>query len=160
MEIVIEPHTLKRAEERGTNTDEITTVLEQGVEIPARGNRKAKAKVFTFKRERLGKYYEEKRVEVVYVEEEETIITVLSMYFTENGKIDMQIIYSPKSDFLYIRLDEQTQDVINQRVSEDVVLDMGSESRIIGIEIMDASLRLNLKTIFPVEFQVAVESHT
>ena len=82
------------------------------------------------------------------------------MYFTENGKIDMQIIYSPKSDFLYIRLDEQTQDVINQRVSEDVVLDMGSESRIIGIEIMDASLRLNLKTIFPVEFQVAVESHT
>jgi len=72
----------------------------------------------------------------------------------------MQIIYSPKSDFLYIRLDEQTQDVINQRVSEDVVLDMGSESRIIGIEIMDASLRLNLKTIFPVEFQVAVESHT
>jgi len=81
MEIVIEPHTLKRAEERGTNADEITTVLEQGVEIPARGNRKAKAKVFTFKRERLGKYYEEKRVEVVYVEEEETIITVTVYVF-------------------------------------------------------------------------------
>ena len=81
MEIVIEPHTLKRAEERGTNADEITTVLGQGVEIPARGNRKAKAKVFTFKRERLGKYYEEKRVEVVYVEEEETIITVTVYVF-------------------------------------------------------------------------------
>ncbi|MBN8581487.1 MAG: DUF2283 domain-containing protein [Anaerolineae bacterium] len=68
----------------------------------------------------------------------------------------MQIIYNPKSDVLYIRLDEKNQDVINQRVSEDVVLDMGSEERIIGIEIMDASHRLDLKNIFPVEFQVAM----
>lgn len=82
------------------------------------------------------------------------------MFFTENGKIDMQIVYTPKTDILYIRLDEQTQDVINQRVSDDVVLDMGNENRIIGIEIMDASLRLNLKNIFPVEFQVAVEAHS
>ena len=70
----------------------------------------------------------------------------------------MQIVYNPKTDVLYIRLDEQTQDVINQRASEDVVLDMGSENRIIGIEIMDASHRLKLKDIFPVEFQVAVET--
>lgn len=66
----------------------------------------------------------------------------------------MQIVYNPKSDVLYIRLDEITQDVINQRVSEDVTLDIGREDRIIGIEILDASLRLNLKNIFPVEFQV------
>lgn len=78
------------------------------------------------------------------------------MSFTENGKPDMQIIYNPKTDVLYIRLDEQKQDVINQRVSDDVVLDMGSEERIIGIEIMDASQRLNLKNIFPVEFQVSL----
>jgi len=65
----------------------------------------------------------------------------------------MQIVYNPKTDILYIRLDEQNQDVINQRVSDDVVLDTGSENRIVGIEIMDASLRLNLKNIFPVEFQ-------
>ena len=73
----------------------------------------------------------------------------------ENGSPDMQIIYNPKSDILYIRLDEPKQDVINQRVSEDVVLDMGNENRIIGIEIMDASQRLNLKDIFPLEFQIA-----
>ncbi len=29
----------------------------------------------------------------------------------------MQIIYNPKSDILYIRLDELKQDVVNQRVS-------------------------------------------
>jgi len=67
----------------------------------------------------------------------------------------MQIIYNPKSDILYIRLDEQKQDVINQRISDDVVLDLGGEDHIIGIEIMDASQRLNLKNILPVEFQVA-----
>jgi len=77
------------------------------------------------------------------------------MSSTENGKTDMQIIYSPKSDILYIRLDEAKQDVINQRVSEDVTLDIGKEDRIIGIEILDASLRLNLKNILPVEYQVA-----
>ena len=81
MEIVIEPHTLKRAEERGTNADEIKTVLEQGVEIPAKGNRKAKAKVFTFRKIRLEKFYEEKRVEVIYIEEKETIITVTVYVF-------------------------------------------------------------------------------
>lgn len=72
----------------------------------------------------------------------------------------MQIVYNPKPDVLYIRLDEITQDVINQRVSEDVTLDIGREDRIIGIEILDASLRLNLKNIFPVEFQVTARANT
>lgn len=81
MKIQIEPHTLQRAEERGANIEEIEIVLKQGTEIPARGNRKAKAKVFTFKKERLGKYYEEKRVEVIYVEETDLIITVTVYVF-------------------------------------------------------------------------------
>jgi hypothetical protein len=81
MNIQIEPHTLQRAEERGTTIEEIQVVLEQGTEIPARGNRKARAKVFTFKKERLGKYYEEKRVEVIYVEENNSIITVTVYVF-------------------------------------------------------------------------------
>ena len=81
MKIQIEPHTLQRAEERGTNIEEIQIVIEKGTEIPARGNRNAKAKVFSFKKERLGKYYEEKRVEVIYVEEENIIITVTVYVF-------------------------------------------------------------------------------
>lgn len=81
MNIQIEPHTLQRAEERGTNIAEIRIVLEQGTEIPAKGNRKAKAKVFTFKKERLGTYYEEKRIEVIYVEEGDIMITVTVYVF-------------------------------------------------------------------------------
>lgn len=81
------------------------------------------------------------------------------MSSTENGKIKMQIIYNPKSDILYIRLDEVNQDVINQRVSDDVVLDMGGENKIVGIEIMDASSRLNLKNILPIEFQLDMKTN-
>ncbi len=57
MKIQIEPHTIERAEERGTNADEISEVLESGDEMPARGNRKGKTKIFPFESERLGKYY-------------------------------------------------------------------------------------------------------
>jgi len=81
MEIQIEPHTLERAEERGSNGDEVKDVLENGFEIPARGRRKGKAKVYNFNQERLGKYYEHKRVEVIYVEEKEVFVTVTVYVF-------------------------------------------------------------------------------
>jgi hypothetical protein len=81
MEIKIEPHTVERAEARGTNREEISDVLENGFEIPARGNRKGKARVYDFKRERLGKYYEQKRVEVIYAEEKDAVVTVTVYVF-------------------------------------------------------------------------------
>jgi uncharacterized protein YuzE len=71
----------------------------------------------------------------------------------------MQIIYNSKSDILYIRLDDTQQDLINQRVSEDVVLDLGNEDKIVGIEILDASAHLNLKNILPIEYQLAAGIH-
>jgi len=73
----------------------------------------------------------------------------------ENGRLDMQIVYNAKTDVLYIRLDEAKQDVINQQVSEDVVLDIGKDDKIIGIEILDASSHTNLRTILPIQYQVA-----
>ena len=60
--IQIEPHTLERAAERGITSVEIQDTLENGTDIPARGTRKGKAKVFDYKQKRLGKYYEQKRV--------------------------------------------------------------------------------------------------
>ena len=53
----------------------------------------------------------------------------------------MQIVYDAKTDLLYLRLDDQKQDVINKRISEDIVLDLGKGDRIVGIEILDASKR-------------------
>jgi len=51
----------------------------------------------------------------------------------------MQILYNDKTDLLYFRLDDRQQQVINRRVSEDVVLDLGDDDRIVGIEILSAS---------------------
>jgi uncharacterized protein YuzE len=66
----------------------------------------------------------------------------------------MQVLYNSKTDTLYLRLDEMKQDVINKRISEDVVLDLGIGERIVGIEITDASSHLNLKNLLPVEFKL------
>ena len=77
------------------------------------------------------------------------------MSFTENGKYSMNIAYNDKTDLLYIRLDDRKQDVINKRVSEDIVLDIGDNERIIGIEIIDASRHVSLDKLLPVNYQVA-----
>ena len=87
MKIQVDPHTLERAEERGANSAEIQDTLENGIEIPARGTRKSKAKVFDFKQKRLGKYYEQKRVEVIYVEESDKIVTVTVYVFYGEWKV-------------------------------------------------------------------------
>ncbi len=67
----------------------------------------------------------------------------------------MQISYNTKTDLLYIRLDDKKQQVINKRVSEDVVLDLGEKDRIVGIEILDASKQLNLEGLLPVTYEVS-----
>jgi uncharacterized protein YuzE len=57
----------------------------------------------------------------------------------------MNIIYNDKTDLLYIRFDDKRQDVVDRRISEEVVLDMGENDRIVGIEIMDASRHILLE---------------
>ena len=69
----------------------------------------------------------------------------------------MQILYNDHTDLLYIRLDDQKQPVINKRVSEDIVLDIGAGDRIVGIEILDASKHLALERLLPVKYQVMPE---
>jgi len=76
MKIKIEAHTLKRAIERGATKEEIIEVLKNGESIPAKSNRFAKHKVFTFNKERNGKYYKQKRIEVYYIIENVFLITV------------------------------------------------------------------------------------
>jgi len=86
MKIKIDPHTLKRAEERGTTTGEIRDVINTGFSIPAKSYRRAKAKVFDYRKKRLGKWYARKRVEVIYTLERDKIITVTVYVFYGNWK--------------------------------------------------------------------------
>ncbi len=70
----------------------------------------------------------------------------------------MQITYDVSKDLLYIRLDDCIQQVINRRVSENVVLDVGEGERIVGIEILDASKSLVLERLLPVRFHIVPEA--
>ena len=66
----------------------------------------------------------------------------------------MKIEYDDKYDMLYIRFDESQQNTINQRLSDNIVLDIGSDNKIVGIEILEAKEILNLKSILPIEYSM------
>ncbi len=66
----------------------------------------------------------------------------------------MNITYNDKTDLLYIRLDDRKQDVINRRVTENIVLDIGENDKIVGIEILDASKHIALDRLLPVKYAV------
>jgi len=48
MKILLDPHALERAKERGTNEEEIRDVIETGFIVPAKHGRIGKAKVYKF----------------------------------------------------------------------------------------------------------------
>jgi uncharacterized protein YuzE len=74
------------------------------------------------------------------------------MYSTVSGGLKMHVSYNDRTDLLYIRLDDTKQDVINRRISDDVVLDIGERDRIVGIEILDASKHVALERLLPVKY--------
>ncbi|MBI2488344.1 MAG: DUF2283 domain-containing protein [Planctomycetes bacterium] len=58
----------------------------------------------------------------------------------------MKVYYDDEADALYLKLgDESPEGVIE--LSEGVNLDTTSEDKIVGIEILDASKKIDLKTI-------------
>jgi hypothetical protein len=81
MKIQIEPHTLERAEERGASVEEIEDVIQNGFAIPARKGRLARSKIYPFEQERLGTHYKQKRIEVIYLIENDVIVTVTVFVF-------------------------------------------------------------------------------
>ena len=81
MEIQIDPHTLERAEERGTNEKEIIEVINTGFSVPVKYGRIRKAKNYSYKQKRHDIYYEQKRVEVIYAIEKDVIVTVTVYVF-------------------------------------------------------------------------------
>jgi len=74
------------------------------------------------------------------------------------GTIAMQVVYNSKTDLLYLRLDDRKQPVINKRVTDEIVLDVGENDRIVGIEILDASKNLDLEKLLPVNFSIIREA--
>lgn len=82
MKISFTEHAGERANERGASKDEIRMVLLKGEDVKVKKGRKGKELVFGYNGEWLGKQYPQKKVKVIYVEEndEMVIITVIVYY--------------------------------------------------------------------------------
>ena len=76
MKIIIDPHTLERAFERGVSEKDIMDTLENGNNITGKKGRLGKTMVFDFNNVWNGKHYLQKKLEVFYVIENDVIITV------------------------------------------------------------------------------------
>jgi len=68
------------------------------------------------------------------------------------GGARVKIYYDDRADLLYLRFDERKQELMNRRVTEDIVLDIGKAGKIVGIEILDASKHLDLASVLPIQF--------
>lgn len=70
----------------------------------------------------------------------------------------MEIHYNARTDLLYLRLDDRRHDVTNRRITDEIVLDVAEDDRIVGIEILDASKHLNLGKLFPITYKVSPDA--
>ncbi|MCS7152119.1 MAG: DUF2283 domain-containing protein [Endomicrobia bacterium] len=65
----------------------------------------------------------------------------------------MNIFYNDKTDLLYVRFDDEKHEIVNKRVSDDIVVDIAENGKIIGIEIMNASKVIPLENVLPLRFE-------
>ncbi len=65
----------------------------------------------------------------------------------------MRVHYDAKVDALYIKLGNQKPDGVIE-IAEGVNLDTAPKNQLVGIEILDASKRMNIKTILSYELDL------
>ncbi|HFE65590.1 hypothetical protein B1H10_04445 [candidate division KSB1 bacterium 4484_188] len=58
----------------------------------------------------------------------------------------MKVYYDDEVDALYIKLGEQTPEGVKE-ISESVNLDLTSDGKLVGIEILKASSKIDIQTI-------------
>jgi len=65
----------------------------------------------------------------------------------------MNIYYDKEVDAVYIKFGNKTPEGVNE-ISEGVNIDTTSEGNIVGIEILDASKKMDIKTIFSYKLEL------
>lgn len=70
----------------------------------------------------------------------------------------MKVTYDPSADAVYIRITPGKGGVETTLVDDHVAVDIGSERRVVGVEILDASSRLDLEDLKSFDFEVYGES--
>lgn len=66
----------------------------------------------------------------------------------------MIVNYDSNFDLLYLQLEAKITSTENRRVSDDIVLDIDADGKIVGIEILDASKNVHLKNLLPINYEV------
>jgi len=67
----------------------------------------------------------------------------------------MRVTYDDEVDAVYIKLGNQKPDGVIE-ISEGVNLDTSSDNKIVGIEILNASKKMNIKTILSYELALSI----
>lgn len=65
----------------------------------------------------------------------------------------MKIYYDKDVDAVYIKLEDLIPDGVLE-ITEGVNLDTTSDNKIVGIEILDASKKINIKNLFTYELEL------
>ena len=71
----------------------------------------------------------------------------------------MQITYDTKADALYIKFHDG-EFVTNKEVEEGIILDLGKDDVLLGIEILDASTRLGPEDLARVDIRMPLNLAT
>ena len=84
MKIRLTEHAKERANERRTTEGEVSMVLSSGQEAQLKKGRKSKEMVFDYNRNWLGKHYPQKKLKVVYAEEDDLMVVItIKVYYDE-----------------------------------------------------------------------------
>ncbi len=65
----------------------------------------------------------------------------------------MKVTYDPYADAVYIYLTSEKHDLTTHVTDDEVMVDIGSDRAVVGVEILSASSRLDLEELKKVEFE-------
>jgi uncharacterized protein YuzE len=68
----------------------------------------------------------------------------------------MKVYYDDEVDALYLKLGDETPDGVIE-ISDGVNIDITSENKLVGIEILNASKKIDLKTMLSYSFEFEKE---
>jgi uncharacterized protein YuzE len=65
------------------------------------------------------------------------------------GRCNLRITYDTQVDALYIYLTEKIRAAETREIDGDIALDFDVEERLVGVEVLEASKRLDLEHLLP-----------
>jgi uncharacterized protein YuzE len=66
----------------------------------------------------------------------------------------MKVTYDPSVDAVYIYLTKTIREPKTRQIDDDIILDFDEQGRLVGIEVLDASKRLDLEVVLSASKEV------